>query len=110
MVERLLTSALPASKLPISIVEHNSALVLTASPALRVARKRSWTMPPTNRRRARSVSVLLTEEEFLRLEDFCTERGHKKSTLIARLIRRYLDAEEIRTAQATAPFNSPENS
>ena len=65
-------------------------------------------MPSTRRRRARSVSVLLTEEEFLRLEDFCVERGHKKSTLIARIIQRYLDAEELQQAQSIDPFNTSE--
>lgn len=52
------------------------------------------------RRRTRSVSVLLTDEEFDRLESFCEGRGHKKSTLIARLIREHLDAERHQMQQA----------
>lgn len=52
------------------------------------------------KKRTRSVSVLLTDEEFDRLESFCDERGHKKSTLIARLIREHLDAERHQMQQA----------
>jgi hypothetical protein len=39
------------------------------------------------------VTVLLSDEEFERLDYFCRDRGFKKSTLIARLIRQYLDLE-----------------
>jgi hypothetical protein len=39
------------------------------------------------------VTVLLSDEEFDRLDSFCRERGYKKSTLIARLIRQFLDME-----------------
>jgi hypothetical protein len=39
------------------------------------------------------VAVLLTEADNERFEAFCRERGHKKSTLIARLIRDHLDSE-----------------
>ena len=39
------------------------------------------------------VTVLLGDEEFERLDQFCRDRGFKKSTLIARLIRQYLDLE-----------------
>lgn len=39
------------------------------------------------------VTVLLSEEEFERLDSFCRDRGFKKSTLIARLIRQYLEIE-----------------
>lgn len=39
------------------------------------------------------VTVLLTDEEFDRLDGFCRDRGFKKSTLIARMIRQFLDAE-----------------
>jgi hypothetical protein len=50
-------------------------------------------VPP--RKRSHSVSVLLTDEEFERLEAFCVEHGHKKSTLIAKLIREHLDAVQV---------------
>jgi hypothetical protein len=38
------------------------------------------------------ISVLVSTEEFERFESFCREQGHKKSTLIAKLIRDHLDA------------------
>lgn len=39
------------------------------------------------------VQVLLHPREAERFERFCVQRGHKKSTLIARLIREHLDRE-----------------
>jgi hypothetical protein len=39
------------------------------------------------------VQVLLQTGEAERFERFCKERGYKKSTLIARLIREHLDSE-----------------
>lgn len=39
------------------------------------------------------VTVLLSDDEFERLDTYCRDRGFKKSTLIARLIRQYLDME-----------------
>jgi len=41
------------------------------------------------------VSVLLAPDEAARFEAYCRERGYKKSTLIARLIREYLDRERF---------------
>ena len=43
-----------------------------------------------NRKRPK-ISVLLDSEEFDRFDAYCQERGFKKSTLIARLIRDHLD-------------------
>lgn len=43
------------------------------------------------------VQVLLQPAEAERFERFCTQQGHKKSTLIARLIREHLDREEFET-------------
>jgi hypothetical protein len=40
------------------------------------------------------VQVLMPPEDAGRFEQFCVERGHKKSTLIARLIREHLDREQ----------------
>jgi hypothetical protein len=40
------------------------------------------------------VQVLMRPEDASRFERFCETRGHKKSTLIARLIRDHLDREE----------------
>jgi hypothetical protein len=39
------------------------------------------------------VTVLFADEEFVRLDNYCRDRGFKKSTLIARLVRQYLDME-----------------
>ena len=55
---------------------------------------------PTKRRK---VTVLLDAEEFERFAAFCVERGHKKSTLVARLIREHLDSEGFR-AQRDLPL------
>jgi hypothetical protein len=41
----------------------------------------------------KKVTVLLDEQEFQRFDSFCEERGFKKSTLAARLIREHLDKE-----------------
>ncbi|QDV93648.1 hypothetical protein FFH90_004685 [Pseudomonas sp. ATCC 43928] len=40
------------------------------------------------------ISVLVADDEALRFEAFCNERGYKKSTLIARLIKEHLDREQ----------------
>lgn len=42
------------------------------------------------------VQVLMSKEEAERFEVYCRERGFKKSTLIARLIRDHLNAEQFR--------------
>ncbi|WP_409020531.1 hypothetical protein [Brevundimonas vesicularis] len=41
------------------------------------------------------VQVLMKPEEANRFEQYCHQRGHKKSTLIARLIRDHLDDENF---------------
>ena len=43
------------------------------------------------------ISVLLREEEADRFDAYCQERGFKKSTLIARLIREHLDREQFQS-------------
>lgn len=43
------------------------------------------------------VTVLLSEEEFARLDAYCTERGFKKSTLLARLAREHMNDEGFET-------------
>lgn len=58
--------------------------------------------------RRSKVSVLLTEEELARLERYCLELGHKKSTLIARLIRDHLNAEQLRV-QGELPPTKPQS-
>jgi len=39
------------------------------------------------------IQVLLNPEIAERFESYCLEHGHKKSTLIARLVREFLDRE-----------------
>jgi len=39
------------------------------------------------------VQVLMQPDDAGRFERFCLDRGHKKSTLIARLIREHLERE-----------------
>jgi len=54
--------------------------------------------------------VLLSAAEHERFEAYCNERGYKKSTLIARLIREHLNSEpsarqlplHLKTAQENA--------
>lgn len=50
------------------------------------------------------VQVLMSREEAGRFEAYCQERGFKKSTLIARLIRDFLAGEHF--AQQQALFES----
>jgi len=54
-----------------------------------------------DRKRAK-ISVLLDSEEFDRFDAYCQERGFKKSTLIARLIRDHLD-ESVSDVQSEGP-------
>ena len=42
------------------------------------------------------ITVLLDQEEHSRFKAYCDERGFKKSTLVARLIRDHLDNEGLR--------------
>ena len=41
----------------------------------------------------------MREEEAERFEAYCRDRGFKKSTLIARLIREFLDKEQFPAAR-----------
>lgn len=43
------------------------------------------------------VTVLLSAQEFARLDAYCKERGFKKSTLLARLAREHMNHEGFRT-------------
>jgi hypothetical protein len=42
------------------------------------------------------IQVLIGREDARRFEAYCRDRGFKKSTLIARLIRDHLDRERYR--------------
>ena len=59
-----------------------------------------------NRKRVK-ISVLLDSKEFDRFDAYCQERGFKKSTLIARLIRDHLD-EGVFDGQPRPPTNQDE--
>lgn len=39
------------------------------------------------------ISVLVPEDEAIRFEAYCTDRGYKKSTLVVPLIKEFLDKE-----------------
>jgi len=56
-----------------------------------------------SRKKLNKITVLLPEDEFARFDAYCRERGYKKSTLIARLIRQYLELEGY-GAQRPNPF------
>lgn len=43
----------------------------------------------------RKITVLLTDDEFGRFQDYCDLQGFKKSTLIARMIRDLLETENV---------------
>ena len=49
----------------------------------------------------RKISVLLSEPEEARFCAYCKQTGHKKSTLIAHLIKEHLDKEHCPTEAAT---------
>ena len=41
------------------------------------------------------ITVLLDTDQSERFEAYCRDRGYKKSTLVARLIREHLDSEGL---------------
>ena len=41
------------------------------------------------------ISVLLAPQEALRLGAYCKQKGFKKSSLLARLVREHLDVEQF---------------
>jgi hypothetical protein len=43
----------------------------------------------------RRVTLLLDDDEFALLQKYCAEKGYKKSTLVARLIRDFLERERV---------------
>ena len=51
--------------------------------------------------RTARVTVLLSREEFERLDAYCVRFGHKKSTLTARLIRDFLNQQELKAGDET---------
>lgn len=49
------------------------------------------------------MTLLLRPEEAARLEAYCQKRGHKKSTLVATLVRDYLDLETAKAPPIVGP-------
>jgi metal-responsive CopG/Arc/MetJ family transcriptional regulator len=47
-------------------------------------------METDSHEKPRKVTVLLDQFEFEAFENYCNDKGFKKSTLVARLIREYL--------------------
>ncbi|QDT62380.1 hypothetical protein SV7mr_49280 [Stieleria bergensis] len=41
----------------------------------------------------RKITVLLTDDEFDRFDGFCRENGFKKSTLLVRLMKEFLEKQ-----------------
>ena len=54
------------------------------------------------------ITVLLDQEEHVRFKAYCHERGFKKSTLVARLIRDHLDSEGYQFKRSL-PLNNRES-
>jgi len=48
------------------------------------------------------ITVLLEDEEYRRFDAYCSEKGFKKSTLIARLIKEHLDSQNFGMQQQLA--------
>ena len=54
------------------------------------------------------ISVVLPTQEYERYEAYCVEKGFKKSTLIARLIRDHLDEASFQL-QRRLPISSADD-
>ena len=54
----------------------------------------------------RTITVLLPDAEYIRFHKYCQSKGFKKSTLLARLIREHLNAENY-ADQAELVFQNP---
>jgi hypothetical protein len=59
-------------------------------------------------KKLRKINVLLSETEYLRFEKYCEEKGFKKSTLLARLIREHLDSEHFAQQSEFEFSNQPQ--
>ncbi|MFT0850326.1 hypothetical protein VRY85_06030 [Achromobacter sp. F4_2707] len=51
----------------------------------------------------KKISVLVPDPEARRFEAFCNDRGHKKSTLIVRLIKEHMDREQYPFQESLLP-------
>ena len=57
---------------------------------------------PAPKERTPRVNVLLPQEDYDRLTAYCEREGHKKSTLIAKLIREFLERNVAKVAASRA--------
>jgi hypothetical protein len=57
----------------------------------------------------RKITVLLNSAEYDRFSKYCEVTGHKKSTLIARLIKEHLDREAFGLEESDLPLFKLEN-
>lgn len=63
---------------------------------------------PASKERTPRVNVLLPQEDYDRLTAYCEREGHKKSTLVARIVREYLAAKDVqRRPKARTPSARP---
>jgi len=53
----------------------------------------------------KKITVLLGQEEFDVFDTFCRQNGFKKSTLLVRLMRDFLERETAAKAGPTRPFD-----
>ena len=54
------------------------------------------------------ITVLLDREEFERFDAYCEQEGFKKSTLIARLIRNYLNETQFNLPPPASLYKNPD--
>jgi len=52
-------------------------------------------MSPTAPKAKKRITVILNSDDYDRFDRFCEQRGYKKSTLIARLVREHLLEERF---------------
>jgi hypothetical protein len=73
---------------------HNYANIFTSThfcDILLATLSRGVTVTPSSKK----ITVLLDESCFRRFDQFCQEKGFKKSTLLARLIREFMERETL---------------
>lgn len=57
----------------------------------------------------KKITVLMNSDEYNRFSEYCKATGHKKSTLIVRLVKEHLDHEEFGSEDRRLPlFNVEE--
>jgi hypothetical protein len=53
------------------------------------------------------ISVLLASTEARRFGNYCKQKGYKKSSLIARLVREHLDGERLKVESRSVGTTRP---